>query len=77
LIPGRWRVERVARQLGVRWLPCELLAGLVPCGRLERWYGITGKYDFVANPQRGIGRDGVAIYRWDAARDQITTIPRK
>jgi branched-chain amino acid transport system substrate-binding protein len=41
------------------------------------WYGITGKYDFTANSQRGIGRDGVAIYRWDAARDQITTIPRK
>ncbi len=44
-------------------------------GSLQNWYGITGRYDFRAIPQRGIGRNGAAIYRWDAATEQITTVP--
>jgi branched-chain amino acid transport system substrate-binding protein len=42
---------------------------------LQNWYGITGRYDFRAVPQRGIDRNGAAIYRWDAASEQITTVP--
>ena len=42
---------------------------------LQNWYGITGRYDFRAVPQRGIARNGAAIYRWDAATEQITTLP--
>lgn len=42
---------------------------------LQNWYGITGRYDFRAVPQRGIARNGAAIYRWDAATEQITTVP--
>jgi branched-chain amino acid transport system substrate-binding protein len=44
-------------------------------GSLQNWYGITGRYDFRAVPQRGIARDGAAIYRWDAATEAITTVP--
>jgi ABC-type branched-subunit amino acid transport system substrate-binding protein len=42
---------------------------------LQNWYGITGRYDFRAVPQRGIARNGAAIYRWDAGTEAITTVP--
>jgi branched-chain amino acid transport system substrate-binding protein len=33
---------------------------------LKGWVGINGPYDFRAVPQRGLGRSGVVIVRWNA-----------
>jgi branched-chain amino acid transport system substrate-binding protein len=33
---------------------------------LKGWTGVDGPYDYVANPQRGIGGQNVVMVRWDA-----------
>lgn len=35
---------------------------------LRSWDGVNGHYDFLANPQRGVGVDSVTIDRWDASK---------
>lgn len=37
--------------------------------QLQGWVGANGPYDFVANPQRGVGGNNVVIVRWDAQRN--------
>jgi branched-chain amino acid transport system substrate-binding protein len=32
------------------------------------WVGIDGTYDFRTNSQRGVGRDALYVYRWDARK---------
>lgn len=34
----------------------------------RNWYGINGRFDFPAVPQRGLDASNVVIVRWDAAR---------
>lgn len=41
---------------------------------LRGWGGVTGLYDFRAIPQRGLGVNGAAIYRWDPATDTIAAL---
>lgn len=36
--------------------------------KLQGWVGADGAYDFVANPQRGIGSANIVMVRWDAQR---------
>ena len=42
---------------------------------MHDWAGIVGTYDFRSIPQRGIGRAGVALYQWDPASGEVTTLP--
>lgn len=35
---------------------------------IHAWVGIDGTYDFRANPQRGVGRDALYVYRWDQGK---------
>lgn len=42
---------------------------------LHDWAGVTGVYDFRAIPQRGLGVNGAAIYRWDPGIDEISIVP--
>jgi len=37
---------------------------------LQNLAGATGRYDFKAIPQRGIGVDGVITQRWDADKSE-------
>jgi branched-chain amino acid transport system substrate-binding protein len=39
------------------------------------WGGVVGTYDFRANPQRGVGPSSVVMYRWDAGKSELTTVP--
>lgn len=36
--------------------------------KLQGWVGADGAYDFVANPQRGIGSENIVMVRWDVQR---------
>jgi branched-chain amino acid transport system substrate-binding protein len=36
--------------------------------KLKGWTGVDGSYDYVANPQRGIGGQNVVMVRWDVAK---------
>jgi branched-chain amino acid transport system substrate-binding protein len=42
---------------------------------LRRWTGILGHYDFAANSQRGVASNTVRLYRWDAAKGELTNVP--
>jgi branched-chain amino acid transport system substrate-binding protein len=33
--------------------------------KLQGWTGVDGPYDFIANPQRGVGGKNVVMVRWD------------
>jgi branched-chain amino acid transport system substrate-binding protein len=37
--------------------------------QLQGWVGANGPYDYVANPQRGVGGKNVVIVRWDPQRN--------
>lgn len=37
--------------------------------KLKGWTGANGPYDYVADPQRGVGGNNVVIVRWDAQRN--------
>lgn len=43
---------------------------------LHGWIGINGPYDFRDGNRRGLTQDSVIISRWDAAKDDFTTISR-
>jgi branched-chain amino acid transport system substrate-binding protein len=38
---------------------------------LQGWVGGNGRYDYVANPQRGVGGNNVVMVRWDAQRNAV------
>jgi len=38
--------------------------------KLKGWTGVDGPYDYVANPQRGIGGQNVVMVRWDVAKSK-------
>lgn len=38
---------------------------------LKGWVGGNGHYDYVANPQRGVGGDNVVMVRWDAPHNAV------
>jgi len=40
------------------------------------WAGISGRYDFKAIPQRGIGRDVMYMARWDIAKQTWVAVSR-
>jgi hypothetical protein len=37
--------------------------------KLKNWPGINGRYDFVKEPQRGLGDESVVMVRWNPATD--------
>jgi branched-chain amino acid transport system substrate-binding protein len=39
--------------------------------KLKGWIGANGPYDYVANPQRGVGGDNVVMVRWDAQHNSV------
>ncbi|HKT18952.1 MAG TPA: ABC transporter substrate-binding protein [Stellaceae bacterium] len=41
---------------------------------LHGWTGVDGPYDFVANPQRGIGGKNVVMVRWDVAKAKAEAV---
>jgi len=41
---------------------------------LRGWTGVDGPYDFVANPQRGIGGKNVVMVRWDVAKGKAEAV---
>lgn len=43
---------------------------------LRGFAGVTGRYDFVAIPQRGIGAESVVMTRWDPAKDTWVGVSR-
>lgn len=42
--------------------------------KLQGWTGVDGPYDFVANPQRGIGGKNVVMVRWDLAKGKAEAV---
>lgn len=36
---------------------------------LNNWYGLEGRYDFVAAPQRGLTRKNAVVYQWVTAKN--------
>ena len=38
---------------------------------LKGWIGANGPYDYVANPQRGVGGENVVMVRWDAQSKSV------
>ena len=36
--------------------------------KLKGWTGVDGPYDYVANPQRGIGGQNVVMVRWNVTK---------
>ncbi len=42
--------------------------------KLKGWTGVDGPYDFVANPQRGIGGQNVVMVRWDAPKGKAEAV---
>ncbi|MGH7035624.1 MAG: ABC transporter substrate-binding protein [Stellaceae bacterium] len=42
--------------------------------KLRGWTGVDGPYDFVANPQRGIGGQNVVMVRWDLAKGKAEAV---
>lgn len=45
-------------------------------GALQNWAGINGRYDFVKEPQRGLGDDSVVMVRWNPAADAWTALSK-
>jgi len=41
---------------------------------LKGWTGVDGPYDFVANPQRGIGGKNVVMVRWDTTKGKAEAV---
>lgn len=41
---------------------------------LKGWTGVDGPYDYVANPQRGIGGQNVVMVRWDVANGKAEAV---
>ena len=42
-------------------------------GRRE-WYGLEGRYDFGASPQRGLSRKNAVVYEWVTAKNDYTVV---
>lgn len=66
--PGMLVVEAF-KHAGLNATPAQLrnyIAGL------RNWPGVTGRFDFQAVPQRGVGPTSVIIARWDAQRGTWT-----
>lgn len=42
--------------------------------KLQGWVGADGRYDFVANPQRGVGGNNVVMVRWDAQQGKAAAV---
>jgi branched-chain amino acid transport system substrate-binding protein len=42
--------------------------------KLQGWTGANGPYDFIANPQRGVGGHNVVMVRWDAQRGTAVAV---
>jgi branched-chain amino acid transport system substrate-binding protein len=43
---------------------------------VQNWPGINGRYDFVKEPQRGLGDDSVVMVRWNAAGQSWTALSK-
>jgi branched-chain amino acid transport system substrate-binding protein len=43
---------------------------------LKGFAGVTGRYDFAAVPQRGLGQSSVIITRWDSQKDTWTGVSK-
>lgn len=70
--PGMLAVEAF-RSLGPNATAAQMrqyLAGL------RSWSGISGRYDFRAVPQRGIGPNTVYVSRWDASKETAVAVSR-
>jgi ABC-type branched-subunit amino acid transport system substrate-binding protein len=39
--------------------------------QLKGWVGANGTYDYVVNPQRGVGGNNVVMVRWDAQHNSV------
>jgi branched-chain amino acid transport system substrate-binding protein len=45
---------------------------------LHEWYGLEGRYDFIATPQRGLTRHNAVVYEWITAKnDYAVTFAEK
>jgi branched-chain amino acid transport system substrate-binding protein len=43
---------------------------------LRNWPGVNGRYDFTAEPQRGLGDDSIVMVRWDGGKDNWVAISK-
>jgi hypothetical protein len=51
------------RKVGMNATPEQLRSYIAG---MRGWAGIDGRYDFVAEPQRGLDRNTVIMVRWDS-----------
>jgi hypothetical protein len=42
--------------------------------KLQGWVGGNGPYDFVANPQRGVGGKNIVMVQWDAQKGSAVAV---
>lgn len=43
---------------------------------VKNWPGINGRYDFVKEPQRGLGDDSIVMVRWNATSESWTALSK-
>ena len=43
---------------------------------IKNWPGINGRYDFVKEPQRGLGDDSIMMVRWNIATESWTAVSK-
>lgn len=70
--PGMIVVEAL-RKLGTNATPSQLRDFIA---HLRGFAGVTGRYDFVSIPQRGVGAESVVMTRWDPVKDTWVGISR-
>lgn len=65
-------IVEALRKLGVDASPLQIRDYILG---LRSWSGIAGPYDFRVNPQRGLGPESNAVYRWDFAKSEPVVVP--
>lgn len=63
---GTLIVLEALKKLGLDATPAQIRDYIT---HLRGWSGISGRYDFAAIPQRGLGLDWCIVQRWDAATE--------
>ncbi len=69
--PGLLLIDAV-RHVGVD-APAQKLRDYI--SQLRTFQGVTGNYDFLKYPQRGLGSNSAVLYQWDPANGSLTVLP--
>jgi branched-chain amino acid transport system substrate-binding protein len=68
---GAMIVMDALRKLGPNATPDQIRSYIA---NTKGWAGIDGRYDFKAQPQRGLGAESVVVVRWDAVKKSFVAV---